>query len=155
MIDKTLACGFQAGVHAIGEAALASHRSAARLWGVPRPDDDPVDETARHQGADARVGHHPEGDPQAAELPGGEPRALEQRPGLEVRPRLLVSGAVRRAGRGSCRRYPARAAPARVRGQGAPGLALPLPGGARGVAAARLTICSSLSVISFFNPLGK
>jgi very-short-patch-repair endonuclease len=32
-----------AGVHAIGEPALASHRSAARLWGVPRPDNDPVD----------------------------------------------------------------------------------------------------------------
>ena len=32
-----------AGVYAIGEPALASHRSAARLWGVPRPDDDPVD----------------------------------------------------------------------------------------------------------------
>ena len=32
-----------AGVLAIGEPALASHRSAARLWGVPRPDDDPVD----------------------------------------------------------------------------------------------------------------
>jgi very-short-patch-repair endonuclease len=32
-----------AGVHAIREPALASHRSAARLWGVPRPDDDPVD----------------------------------------------------------------------------------------------------------------
>ncbi len=32
-----------AGVHAIGEPAVASHRSAARLWGVPRPDDDPVD----------------------------------------------------------------------------------------------------------------
>ena len=32
-----------AGVLAIGAPALASHRSAARLWGVPRPDDDPVD----------------------------------------------------------------------------------------------------------------
>jgi very-short-patch-repair endonuclease len=32
-----------AGVHAVGAAALASHRSAARLWGVPRPDSDPVD----------------------------------------------------------------------------------------------------------------
>ena len=32
-----------AGVLAIGEPAVASHRSAARLWGVPRPDDDPVD----------------------------------------------------------------------------------------------------------------
>jgi very-short-patch-repair endonuclease len=32
-----------AGVAAAGEEALASHRSAARLWGIPRPDDDPVD----------------------------------------------------------------------------------------------------------------
>lgn len=32
-----------AGVYAIGAPALASHRSAARLWGVPRPDSDPVD----------------------------------------------------------------------------------------------------------------
>lgn len=32
-----------AGVAAVGGEALASHRSAARLWGIPRPDDDPVD----------------------------------------------------------------------------------------------------------------
>ena len=32
-----------AAVHAVGAGALASHRSAARLWGIPRPDDDPVD----------------------------------------------------------------------------------------------------------------
>jgi very-short-patch-repair endonuclease len=32
-----------AAVHAVGADALASHRSAARLWGIPRPDDDPVD----------------------------------------------------------------------------------------------------------------
>ena len=32
-----------AAVAATGETTLASHRSAARLWGVPRPDDDPVD----------------------------------------------------------------------------------------------------------------
>jgi very-short-patch-repair endonuclease len=32
-----------AGVFAAGAPALASHRSAARLWGVPRPDTDPVD----------------------------------------------------------------------------------------------------------------
>jgi very-short-patch-repair endonuclease len=32
-----------AGVSAMGAPALASHRSAARLWGVPRPDTDPVD----------------------------------------------------------------------------------------------------------------
>ncbi len=27
----------------LGEPAIASHRSAARLWGIPRPADDPVD----------------------------------------------------------------------------------------------------------------
>jgi very-short-patch-repair endonuclease len=32
-----------AAVHAVGAPALASHRSAARLWGVARPDADPVD----------------------------------------------------------------------------------------------------------------
>ena len=32
-----------AAVTAVGAGALASHRSAARLWGIPRPDDDPVD----------------------------------------------------------------------------------------------------------------
>ena len=32
-----------AGVAATGPDALASHRSAARLWGIPRSDDDPVD----------------------------------------------------------------------------------------------------------------
>ncbi len=32
---------------AAGGSALASHRSAARLWGIPRPDDDPVDLIAR------------------------------------------------------------------------------------------------------------
>jgi len=32
-----------AAVSAVGAGALASHRSAARLWGIPRPDDDPVD----------------------------------------------------------------------------------------------------------------
>ncbi len=32
-----------AAVFAVGGDAMASHRSAARLWGVPRPDDDPVD----------------------------------------------------------------------------------------------------------------
>ena len=32
-----------AALAAVGERAVASHRSAARLWGVPRPDDDPVD----------------------------------------------------------------------------------------------------------------
>ncbi|MEX2627755.1 MAG: DUF559 domain-containing protein [Ilumatobacteraceae bacterium] len=32
-----------AAVRAAGRTALASHRSAARLWGIPRPDRDPVD----------------------------------------------------------------------------------------------------------------
>lgn len=32
-----------AGVLAAGSGALASHRSAARLWGIPRPDGEPVD----------------------------------------------------------------------------------------------------------------
>ena len=32
-----------AAVCSIGTPAIASHRSAARLWGVPRPEDDPVD----------------------------------------------------------------------------------------------------------------
>ncbi len=32
-----------AAAHSVGAGALASHRSAARLWGIPRPEDDPVD----------------------------------------------------------------------------------------------------------------
>lgn len=32
-----------AAVEAVGAGCLASHRSAARLWGLPRPVDDPVD----------------------------------------------------------------------------------------------------------------
>jgi very-short-patch-repair endonuclease len=52
-----------AGVHAIGAPALASHRSAARLWGVPRPDDDPVDViltgTRRDLRLDGVILHHP------------------------------------------------------------------------------------------------
>src|SRR4051812_36243277 len=32
-----------AAVLAAGKGALASHRSAARLWGLPRPEDEPVD----------------------------------------------------------------------------------------------------------------
>jgi very-short-patch-repair endonuclease len=32
-----------AAVLAAGRGAMASHRSAAHLWGIPRPDDDPVD----------------------------------------------------------------------------------------------------------------
>lgn len=44
-----------AGVLAIGAPALASHRSAARLWGVPRPDDDPVDVTLTGTRRDPRL----------------------------------------------------------------------------------------------------
>ncbi len=44
-----------AGVLAIGEPALASHRSAARLWGVPRPDDDPVDVILTGERRDLRL----------------------------------------------------------------------------------------------------
>ncbi len=44
-----------AGVHAIREPALASHRSAARLWGVPRPDDDPVDVILTAERRDLRL----------------------------------------------------------------------------------------------------
>ncbi len=32
-----------AAVFATGPSSIASHRSAAHLWGIPRPDDDPVD----------------------------------------------------------------------------------------------------------------
>jgi hypothetical protein len=32
-----------AAVYAVGPTATASHRSAARLWGIPRPEEDPVD----------------------------------------------------------------------------------------------------------------
>lgn len=35
--------GIAAAVAAVSGDALASHRSAIRLWGLPRPDDDPVD----------------------------------------------------------------------------------------------------------------
>lgn len=35
--------GILAAVLAAGDGALASHRSAARLWGIPRPDHDPID----------------------------------------------------------------------------------------------------------------
>jgi len=52
-----------AAVAAIGEPTLASHRSAARLWGVPRPDDDPVDVIItgkrRSLQLDGVVIHHP------------------------------------------------------------------------------------------------
>jgi hypothetical protein len=43
-----------AGVAAAGPEALASHRSAARLWGIPRPDDDPVDVIDARDGTQAR-----------------------------------------------------------------------------------------------------
>lgn len=41
----TLEHRIHAAVLAGGRTAVASHRSAARLWGLPRPDDDPVDVT--------------------------------------------------------------------------------------------------------------
>lgn len=48
---------------AVGDAALASHRSAARLWGIPRPDDDPVDVIDRREGCqthlDGTIVHRP------------------------------------------------------------------------------------------------
>jgi very-short-patch-repair endonuclease len=44
-----------AGVAAAGPDALASHRSAARLWGIPRPDDDPVDVIDARQGTQAKL----------------------------------------------------------------------------------------------------
>ncbi|HSL74126.1 MAG TPA: type IV toxin-antitoxin system AbiEi family antitoxin domain-containing protein [Ilumatobacteraceae bacterium] len=52
-----------AAVLAVGGSALASHRSAARLWGVARPHDDPVDVTVvgerRRPRLDGVVLHHP------------------------------------------------------------------------------------------------
>lgn len=44
-----------AGVAACGGDALASHRSAARLWGIPRPDDDPVDVIDARPGTQAAL----------------------------------------------------------------------------------------------------
>lgn len=44
-----------AGVAGVGPAALASHRSAARLWGIPRPDDDPVDAIDQRVGTQAKL----------------------------------------------------------------------------------------------------
>jgi very-short-patch-repair endonuclease len=43
-----------AAVLAVGDGSMASHRSSSRLWGVSRPDDDPVDilSPRRRQGAD-------------------------------------------------------------------------------------------------------
>jgi len=52
-----------AAVSAVGAGALASHRSAARLWGIPRPDDDPVDvlvaSQRRDMALDGVVVHRP------------------------------------------------------------------------------------------------
>ncbi len=44
-----------AAVLAIGEPTLASHRSAARLWGVPRPVGDPIDVIITGQRRDLRL----------------------------------------------------------------------------------------------------
>ena len=44
-----------AGVAAVGPHALASHRSAARLWGIPRPGDDPVDVIDARDGTQAAL----------------------------------------------------------------------------------------------------
>jgi very-short-patch-repair endonuclease len=52
-----------AAILAAGSGALASHRSAARLWGAQRPDDDPVDLILpgrdRHIALDGAVVHRP------------------------------------------------------------------------------------------------
>jgi very-short-patch-repair endonuclease len=52
-----------AGVAAAGPEALASHRSAARLWGIPRPPDDPVDvidvRSGTHAALEGVVVHRP------------------------------------------------------------------------------------------------
>jgi len=52
-----------AAVLAVGDGALASHRSAARLWGVTRSDRDPVDVITTRSGTEAHldgvVVHHP------------------------------------------------------------------------------------------------
>lgn len=44
-----------AGVLAVGEPALASHRSAALLWGIARPDTDPVEVIAHDGRLDLRL----------------------------------------------------------------------------------------------------
>ena len=44
-----------AAVEAVGAGCLASHRSAARLWGIPRPDHDPVDVLLPAQRRDLRL----------------------------------------------------------------------------------------------------
>jgi very-short-patch-repair endonuclease len=52
-----------AAVLATGAGAMASHRTAARLWGVPRPDDDPVDvllpQRSRRPTVDGALVHRP------------------------------------------------------------------------------------------------
>jgi very-short-patch-repair endonuclease len=52
-----------AAVLAAGPGAMASHRSAAHLWGIPRPDDDPIDvmlvERRREATLDGVVVHRP------------------------------------------------------------------------------------------------
>jgi Protein of unknown function (DUF559) len=52
-----------AAVLAAGKGAMASHRSAARLWGIPRPDGDPVDvilpKRSREAAVDGAVVHRP------------------------------------------------------------------------------------------------
>jgi len=45
-----------AAVIAAGRGAMASHRSAAHLWGVPRPDDDPVDVIVSNRAREATLG---------------------------------------------------------------------------------------------------
>ncbi len=44
-----------AGVAAVGGGALASHRSAARLWGIPRPEVEPVDVIVDRAGTQAHL----------------------------------------------------------------------------------------------------
>lgn len=44
-----------AGVLALGTPAVASHRSAALLWGIPRPADDPVDVITLDERRDLRL----------------------------------------------------------------------------------------------------
>jgi very-short-patch-repair endonuclease len=44
-----------AAVLAVGPTAIASHRSSARLWGIPRPDDDHVDLIDSRDGCQANL----------------------------------------------------------------------------------------------------
>ena len=79
-----------AGVLAIREPALASHRSAARLWGIPRPDDDPVDVilTARTTRPSARRCRHPPVDRSGASDSAAAIRdSVHQHPAHADRPR--------------------------------------------------------------------